>query len=245
MLSLEKNTNKTIKLISQVDGRDKLYKTAQYAARVAWWVSQHNGADKATQARFSGLDSSLSEARRVFRLGGFVREAKDLLRHVESRQFTTYLEIFKFINNAANLLGECLDVLMWATKIRAINVARTRVEYWRNLLWMTSILYCLTDNIVTMRQILQHRHQLLAQKQKLMTHNDVPITEHIKSRSHLNGEIHSVHEKMSNASLTLVRYISDFILCSASLRSFDNKGVIGAIGLVSGYIGLNQTWKKL
>jgi len=252
MTKLEVSTNKALSLLAQVDGRDKLYKTCQYGSRLVWWVLQSKGADPKLLGKFSGLDGSFSEARRVFRLGGFIKWTKDLVREPFLSGNTALLPTFKFVSTLSNLIAECLDVFIWAAKIKVLNIDKKRWDWWRNLLWMITILYAIVDQIVAMKQILQQRKYLLQQK-NLLEHSDANTPKHTTSdktpireqKIRLNSDIAEVHEKITNVIYTYIRYGCDLYMCKRMLQDNEHKGLYGLLGVVSGVIGLNQAWKKL
>jgi len=260
-MSLEVSTNKALSLLAQVDGRDKLYKTCQYGARLVWWILHSKGADPKVTAKFSGLDSSLSDARRVFRLGGFIKWSKDLLREPFLSGNMAFLPAFKFFSTLSNLLAECLDVIIWGAKIKVVNVNKKQWDWWRNALWMITILYAIVDQIVAMKQILAQRKYLLQQKslmeysattsstqkyvEKYNTPDAVTTTTIREQKVRLNGDITELHDKITNVIYSYIRYGSDFYMCSALLADNEHKGMFGLLGVISGIIGLKQTWKKL
>jgi hypothetical protein len=94
---MQVQSDKFIKLITSVDGRDKLYKTIQYSARTAWWITNAKDPKHPSLSVLASLDSTLSEARKVFRLGGFVREYKDL---VANKWEPTLMGTFKCVFHA-------------------------------------------------------------------------------------------------------------------------------------------------
>lgn len=249
-------TNKTLILLSQLDGRDKIYKTCQYGARLVWWILHSKHADPKLLHMFSGLDSSFSDARRVFRLGGFVKWAKDLLREPFLAGDRNPLLSFRFLCTLSNFIAECLDVVIYATKIKVISVDKKRWDWWRNLLWMITILYAITDQIVAMKQILAHRKRLLQQK-TLLEYSEVSSSEKYtekynlsatalrEKKVQLNSEVAEVHEKITNVVYNYIRFACDMHMCASLLQNKEHKGVFGLLGVISGVIGLKQSWKKL
>jgi len=257
-------TNKTLSLLSQVDGRDKLYKVCQYGSRLAWWMLDSKGASPDLKAKLAGLDSSFSDARRVFRLGGFIKGVKDLLRDPIWEGNTNSMQNFKFLSTLCNTIGECQDIVIYGAKLKVLNANKTRWEWWRNCMWMVTILYAFLDQIVIMRQTLAQRKHLLLQK-KLIEYSDslshssssIPTaTSTYSNRNNasttirekkiqLNADIEDVHEKITNTIYTIIRYYCDFMLCSLALASREHKGVFGALGVMSGVLGLMSSWQKL
>jgi Peroxisomal biogenesis factor 11 (PEX11) len=145
-------SDKFQKLISTVDGRDKLYKTIQYGARVAWYITNTKDPKHPSLVKLAALDATMSEARRVFRLGGFIREYKDLVSH---KITPTLMGIFKFTSNLGNTIGEVMDLIIWLAKLRVLDVSKDRWEWWRNILWMNNILYILSDQFFLFLQTWQ------------------------------------------------------------------------------------------
>jgi len=249
-MALSVSTNKALILLSQVDGRDKVYKTCQYGARLAWWILQTKGADTKLLSKLSGLDSSFSDARRVFKLGNFCKEIKDLVKEPFLQGNKTFLYTFRFFSTLCSVLGELMDVMIYASKIKAININRGRWEWWRSTLLMVNLLYAFTDQIILMKQTLEHRKHLLEEKKRIdvadrytTTTYDNNTTKEVKAQ--IAGDIVDVNEKVSNIITTHVRYGCDFVLCSAQLCDWEHKGLFGLLGVVGAVIGLKQAWKKL
>lgn len=150
--SLDKQSDKFLKLLSTVDGRDKLYKTVQYTARTAWWIINSKDPKNPILPKLSSLDSTFSDARKAFRLGGFIREYKDLIANPCT---PTLMGVFKYTNNVGCLIGESMDLVVWLAKHRVVNVNRERWEWWRSVLWMLNILYILSDQFLLFKQTYQ------------------------------------------------------------------------------------------
>lgn len=150
---LDKQSDKFLKLVSTVDGRDKLYKTIQYTARTAWWILNSKDPKNPALAKLSSLDSTFSDARRTFRLGGFIREYKDLVANTPCTP--TLMGVFKYTNNLGCFIGETMDLVVWLAKHRAVNVNKDSWEWWRNVLWMLNIFYTLTDQFLLFKQTYQ------------------------------------------------------------------------------------------
>jgi len=267
MTTLEVATNKTLSLLSQVDGRDKVYKSCQYGARLVWWMLYSKGADPKLLQKFSGLDGSFSEARRVFRLGGFIRGAKDLMREPFVAGNTSFLYSFKFLSTLSNFIAESMDVFIWGSKIKVVNVDKKRWDWWRNVMWMVTIWYSVIDQIVLMRQLLARRKYLLQQKslleysdttspqkytEKYTTSNTTTITTSNttpaaiwEKKIRLNSDLAELHDKITNTIYSYIRYGCDFYMCSALLADREHKGVFGLLGVISGVLGVKQSWKRL
>jgi len=218
-------SDKIIKLLSTVDGRDKLYKAVQYMARTAWWITNARDPKNPSLSRLAGLDSVFSEARRAFRLGGFMREYKDL---IACTQDGTVMTRFKYVNHLGNTIGEVMDVVIWLAKLKVIMVSKERWEWWRNVLWMINILYMLTDQYLLFKQT----WKVYAQLQP-----------HMQVSQDAKKESKYVEDKLRSFTLSFVRYIADFFLCSAMLRDYNHKGYMGILGSVSGISGVISTWR--
>jgi len=244
-MALSSATNKSLILLSQVEGRDKIYKTSQYGARLMWWILHSKGADASLLHKFSGLDSSFSDARRVFRLGGFIKWAKDLLKEPFLSGDRSFLVSFKFLSTLSNLIAECLDVVIYGAKIKVLpHVDKKQWDWWRNLLWMITILHAITEHIMIMKHTLAHRKHLLQHKKAIEYSDDTSTT--IKEKKvHLNSDIAEVHDKIVNILYSYIRYMCDIYMCASLLRNKEHKGIFGLLGVISGAIGIKQTWKKL
>lgn len=221
-------SDKVLKLLSTVDGRDKFYKTVQYGARTAWWITHSKDPKNAQLPKLQALDSVLSEARRAFRLGGFVREYKDFVVCKNSTDISP-MGRFKMVNHLGNCIGETMDVIIWCAKLKVVNVSKERWEWWRNVLWMINVLYTLTDQYLLFKQTWKVYSQL-------QPHTGLPDTK---------KEASFVEDKLRAFILVFARYIADFFLCSAMLCDYNHKGYMGILGSISGLSGVISTWRKL
>ena len=143
-------SDKFIKLISAVDGRDKLYKTIQYIARTAWWLTNSRNPKHSSLSKLKTLDSTFSEARKTFRLGGFVRDYKELIS--TKYDMDNFMSVFKYASNMGNVVGEVMDLMLWLAKVKVVNINKDTWDWWRNLLWMVGILYTLTEQFILLKQ---------------------------------------------------------------------------------------------
>jgi len=224
--SNETTTSKFLKLIATVDGRDKLYKTLQYGSRTAWWITHSKDPKNPALAKLASLDAVLSEARRVFRLGGFVKEYKEFVACKESKDV---MGRFKMVNHLGNCIGETMDVIIWCAKLKVVSLSKERWEWWRNVLWMINVLYSLTDQYLLFRQTWKVYTQL---------HPHMGLPDAKKEAAY-------VEDKLRANLLAFARYIADFFLCSAMLYNFNHKGYMGILGSISGLSGVVSTWRKL
>jgi len=239
-------TNKTLVLLSQTDGRDKIYKVVQYGSRLLWWLAHTQDSTSPSPSntlllsRLARLDSSLSDARRVFRLGGFIRGFVSAIR--ESAGNMTFLHSFKFLSVLSNFAMESMDVIIWGAKIKVINANKRQWDWWHNFLWMIGIFYIFTDQINALTRTLAQRTHLLQQKKDFERSSDLQLKERKKL---INKEIAGVHEQLVNIIYTFIRYGCDFYMCTALLCDREHRGMFGLMGSISGILGLMQSWKKL
>lgn len=124
------------------------------------------------------------------------------------------------------------------------------------MLWMITILYAITDQIIAMKQILAQRKLLLQQK-KMIEYSEITSPEKFtekyntpssalrEKKIQLNGDIAEVHDKITNTVYSLIRFACDWHMCANLLRQKEHKGLFGLLGVISGIIGLKQSWKKL
>jgi len=230
MQSIDDQTRKFISLLHTVDGRDKLYKTIQYAARLTFFLTHNKDPSSPLLSKLSSLDSCFSEARRAFRLGGFVRETKDIRAYIAKGIDRNFMSRFKLVSMCGTLVGECMDVIIWGAKIKVLEgVSKAKWEWWRNVLWMINIWY----NLIDQWMLFQQTWKVYS---KLQPHLEIPETK---------KEAAGVEEKLKSTALVLIRFIADFFLCTSMLRDYNHKGVVGLLGVVSGASGVVSAWKKL
>lgn len=173
-----------MKLLTTVDGRDKLYKTIQYGARALWWFIFCKDPKNSVLPKLASLDSATSDARRVFRLGGFFREFQNLLI---CKPGVSTMHTFKTVSTLSSFLGEVLDVIIWVAKLRVVNLNRDRWDWWRNLLWMVTVWYTLIENYLLVSQLWQAYLRLvciLSKSHSSSPHTWVSVKTHHSSSSH-------------------------------------------------------------
>ena len=106
------NVDKLIKLLSQTDGRDKLYKFGANSAKIIAW--SYSVTDPAAAKRWGALATSIGEGRSLMRMGKWTSNTQKL--HGYSKKFGNlaqkeFLEILRIIGDFGYVLGDNLAYL--------------------------------------------------------------------------------------------------------------------------------------
>lgn len=94
-------------------GRDKTYRTIQYAARFLAWYEYRKGATKETVARLQTIKSQLGLSRKLMRIGKFLEHMQAALKATTIQDpIVSYAAIGRQIGYACYLM---LDSLQWVS----------------------------------------------------------------------------------------------------------------------------------
>jgi len=103
------------KLFNTTEGRDKIFKSVQYTGRFALYhLACHPGSNPQLISLLTKLVSTLSSARRVFRLGRWIGDINGFVSSLHSRENTKLLEFaVSFVTNILGLASDTCEDLNW------------------------------------------------------------------------------------------------------------------------------------
>ncbi|XP_033105707.1 peroxisomal membrane protein 11A-like [Anneissia japonica] len=129
-----------VKYTSYTEGRDKIYRTIQYASRfVLWYLSRH-GSQSSFQQKVKNLESAITTSRKLFRMArciDFALKAVDALRTTDEK-----LMIFSLIGSIGKAGWLVLDHAIWFGQIKVFTVESQRwakISYWLWLIGVTAL----------------------------------------------------------------------------------------------------------
>lgn len=112
--------DKVIKLLSQTDGRDKIYKFGANASKLVAWTQATQS--PSTAKAFNGLAGSIGEGRSLMRMGKWVGNASKLNaagKKIGNLSHKELLEVLRVIGDFGYVLG---DNLAYLAKYKVISV---------------------------------------------------------------------------------------------------------------------------
>eukprot|EP01113_Clastostelium_recurvatum_P036390 TRINITY_DN5177_c0_g1_i1.p1 TRINITY_DN5177_c0_g1~~TRINITY_DN5177_c0_g1_i1.p1 ORF type:complete len:228 (+),score=43.27 TRINITY_DN5177_c0_g1_i1:90-773(+) len=223
--------DKASRYIAQWDGKDKIVKLGQYTARLLAYMALHAPMDKKRAANYATqltkMEASFSDARRAFRLGGIVREYNNYLNLSPKRNPDLYW--FEEIQVYAAMVMECLEFVIWASKIKIMTLHPRWIKL-SDSMWLVRLVYALTLTF----------SQLSTLKRKTLSH----LTDKDNGR-HASQHLAEYEQQRRMLVLSVVRILADMAVCVSGIIERSHKGFTAACGVVSSIIGIYQGWKKL
>ncbi|KYQ96805.1 elongation factor Tu [Tieghemostelium lacteum] len=252
---------KIIKILSELNGRDKIFKFIQYFSKILHYgiekrlllyklfkvLFRFN--DKTVQDRLEALEYSLSDARVVYRLGGFFYEFKSLLDFIRNRgksivpckwssliNFQTLQSIvigqFELVDQIFSFYSEIADVIFWGTKIKIFKFKFiSTVGKVSDFIWIYSLSIFM---IRILYQFFKLQYQLIHSRRLSTKEISIEQKEKIKEQ---------IRERNSLLK-SIILMIGEFGLCICSIYEIENNLIIGLSGCLSALISLQEIWNE-
>ncbi|XP_071942695.1 uncharacterized protein [Antedon mediterranea] len=225
-MSMSKQTQNSVirdyvKYTSYTEGRDKIYRTIQYASRfVLWYLSRRDSVTSFHQ-KVKNLESAITTSRKLFRMLrciDFSLKAVDALRTTDEK-----LKMFALIGSIGKAGWLVLDHAIWFGQIKVFTVESQRwakLSYWLWLIGVTAL--ALRD----FRKI----NLLVAQAKKLRSQSE-------------REEKTAIKAELDKARIEFLIDVSDAFIPLAALN-FCSKG-LGALGgviasIAGGYLAYEK-----
>lgn len=213
--------SKLIKLTSQVNGADKVFRSAVYLLKLYCWHLQKQG-KKDLLSKLTKIASSFNDTRVHFRLFGLL----STIEYFPRKAPTSIDEWFELIQAASMLVYYPAEHVYWLsnhglTSVKSestINaISRMSCQAWALYIIIEIVKICKSFNALL--------HEELSQK----------------------GNICDLHEKKRELSIRLVSQVCDLVLALHwSLKSSPISPFwIGCCGSISSLIGLVNTMKRV
>jgi len=234
-LILHPLVNDSLKVASTTVGRDKAYRTVQYAARALAWYYAQRGYPKEAVAQMSAIKSALGTTRKVMRLGKPMEHFQAAVKAMTlADPILRVLAISRQLGYAFYLIN---DALVWAhsAKIKVYAKDRfARISVNASRFWAIGIASSILSGLYKLRDV-QVRQARIQKAGTLATP---------EKEADRKVEIKALRTQYYATRYQLIQDLCDFTLPMSSLGYFNlNEGVLGVAGLISSLMGL-QTQKR-
>jgi len=226
----------SIKVAATTVGRDKVYRSVQYAARFLAWYYAKQGYSKEAVAQMSAIKSALGTTRKVMRLGKPMEHLQSAIKAQSiADPILKFTAIVRQLGYAAYLVN---DHLSWAhsAKIKVFSKDQAaRIGRNANRAWAIGIASSIISGLYKLQAIQQRSKAALTPRNTPEKESDRKI------------ELKTLMKRYKDARYQLIQDLFDFVLPMSNLGFFNlNEGVLGLAGLASSLMGLStQTTKVL
>ncbi|KAL6079637.1 Glycosomal membrane protein [Balamuthia mandrillaris] len=208
------------KFLALTEGRDKLYKFAQYGSRVvAWWFLTFSPQSTNVQ-RFERLDSVISDVRKLLRFFKFLEEIQRLRTLKETKPLYILgsigksfgMSLYFFFNN-----------LSWLCKYGAIKGEAKKYSDWSMWWWFIGVLCSFLMNVGRYRENLRKQKRMLSAQ-----------------------ELKEYRNEQKQLQLAMIRELANLQISSAlvDLNPMKSKGLVGLAGVIEALLGAHAIWKR-
>ncbi|XP_026167187.1 peroxisomal membrane protein 11A [Mastacembelus armatus] len=230
-----------IQFTSQSQGRDRIFRTTQYACALAAYFLRNTSKRKDLVAKLKSLEVNMSAGRKLFRLGNTVNSIEAARRTMQLSDRALCLCL-----TAANInraLYFFCDNLLWA---RSVGLIRTiDKEHWSlnaSRFYFLSLVMNLTRDVYVVSQLMLHIARDKHFRQKMAQHlNESPeIAEAVIPQ--MDAFLFLLLESLKThpaVALDMVKNVCDLFIPLDRLGIHQsNAGVVGFCGLISSLIGI-------
>ncbi|EPQ28953.1 uncharacterized protein PFL1_03243 [Pseudozyma flocculosa PF-1] len=227
--------NQLLRFWSTTVGRDKTYRTIQYAARFLAWYEYRKGATKETVARLTTIKSQLGLSRKLMRVGKFLEHFQAALKATTIQDpVVSYAAIGRQLGYGFYLI---LDTLQWlhSSKVYTFS-APTAASISKNAarFWMTGLTFSLLSGsyktyVLNSRLAAAKRPRATAEKE----------AERKVELAQISTEQAAVRYQMTQDAL-------DWVIpaTGADVLALD-EGILGLAGCVSSLMGARTQWRAV
>ncbi|CAF0720221.1 unnamed protein product [Adineta steineri] len=220
-----------VRFTSRTAGRDKVYRTVQYASRfLAWYYinKRHAGSTIQRIELFQNLETVMSLTRKGMRLGRFMDYIKSVLEsfHIRNKRIGTLFGLIAVCQGLFMLL----DNLLLFHRFKIIHLTNPqRLQHYLYQVWLLWISFALTRDYYEMQAsfaIGQHHHYQQKQDKSLLKR---------------------VNIFWANKPLVIdtIKNLCDLYIPLSNLNIVHaNPGLQGFVGTISSILGLLQLWDK-
>ncbi|KAI1301920.1 Peroxisomal membrane protein 11B [Halotydeus destructor] len=220
---------------NQSNGREKLFRFIQYVSRFMWSLLKNMKHHKLTVERLKYLESEMSNARRVIRLGRFVEMMHSSTKSMNLNDPS--LRITITMSRISTALFLFSDNLIWLNRLRLVNIDEVKWSKTANKLW----LYSITMNL------LRDLHELKRIMSNYGRHSTSPFISRRPS-CHESGifspELEAIKRFVlthKSLSVDLLKNVCDFFLPLSSLGHVNlSPTTVGLLGAVSSAAAMLQ-----
>ncbi|XP_040893465.1 peroxisomal membrane protein 11A [Toxotes jaculatrix] len=230
-----------IKFTSQSQGRDRIFRAAQYACALSVYVLRNNTGRKELVAKLKGLEANVSAGRKLLRLG-------NTLNSIEAAKRTMQLSdrVLCLCLTAANInraLYFICDNVLWARSVGLIrDIDKERWSLNASRCYFFSLVMNLTRDVYVVLHLMMQRARDKQFRQKMDRYlSESPeVAEAVIPQ--LDALLFLLLESLKShpaVALDTLKNICDLFIPLDRLGIYQsNAGVVGFCGLISSLIGI-------
>ncbi|XP_028287992.1 peroxisomal membrane protein 11A-like isoform X2 [Parambassis ranga] len=230
-----------IKLTSQSQGRDRIFRATQYACALSAFLLRNNPERKELVAKLKSLEANMSAGRKLFRLGNTANSIEAAKRTMQLSDRVLCLCL-----TAANInraLYFICDNVLWARSvglIRSVDKERWSINATR--FYLFSLVMNLSRDVYVILQLMVKRARDKQFKQKMDQHfSESPdVAEAVIPQ--LDAFLFVLLKTLKShpaVALDTLKNVCDLFIPLEKLGIYQsNAGVVGFCGLVSSVIGI-------
>lgn len=230
-----------VKLTNQSQGRDRVFRTTQYACALSAYLLRNQSNREALVAKLKSLESNMSAGRKLFRLGNTLNSIDAAKRTVQIADPVLCLSL-----TAANLsraLYFVCDNLLWLRNVGLVrDLDKERWSLHASRCYLFSLIMSLIRDSYVIGQLMVQRARDKEFKKKMDTHlRESPevaeaVVPQLDALLFLLLQIFKSHPAVA---LDTLKNICDLFIPLDKLRIYQsNAGVVGFCGLISSLIGI-------
>jgi len=234
-LILHPLVSQSLQVTATTVGRDKVYRSVQYAARFLAWYYARQGFSKDSVAQMSAIKSALGTTRKVMRLGKPMEHLQAAVKAMAVAD--PILKITAIARQLGYALYLANDHLVWlnSAKIKVFAKDRlARINYNAARFWAMGIAASIISGLYKIRAI-QVKTKASQRPQSTP-----------EKEADRKVQIRELQKQYAATRYQLVQDLFDFTLPMSSLGYFNfNEGVLGLAGLASSLMGLSTQIDKV
>ncbi|XP_044048055.1 peroxisomal membrane protein 11A isoform X1 [Siniperca chuatsi] len=230
-----------VKFMNQSQGRDRIFRAAQYACTLSIYLLRNNSERKDLVVKLKSLEAHMSAGRKLFRLGNTLNSTEAAKRTLQLSDRVLCLCL-----TAANInraLYFICDNVLWARSVGLIRDIEK--EHWSlnaSRCYFISLVMSLTRDVYVVIQLMVQRARDKHFRQKMDLHlNENPeVAEAVIPQ--LDAFLFLLLESLKShpaVALDTLKNICDLFIPLDRLGIYQsNAGVVGFCGLISSLIGI-------
>lgn len=226
------NVDSFLKTLESTNGRDKLGKLLQYAARFcAWYLAKYNPQDKASIAKAVGVQKGIASARKLTRLlkwWGMILKIQEAFAKKGLNHSVT--EILRHLSTFGLANYFFWDNLNWAISLGLIKGDAAKYGKWSMYGWFAGLVFAImADTIALVKAVKDH--------QKTKSDSSSPTA---SSGSCCGLLAPAVAQKFA---LTYAKNIGDLCVATKGIQLYEfSEGWLGICGMVASLVGFHELW---
>lgn len=222
---------RTFRLLEKTSGRDRLCRVIQYGSKFISWLLQQEGVSDEVVVRVRTLESSISTARKLFRLGKSFDHLRVAFQTIHLKDpIQRFLITFAKINRFLFLL---FDHLVWAGRVKLLKVDTKRWTKNSARFWLLAVVCCLLRDMYDFFCALRI-------EQVRLKHDSTGAEKTLKN---------AVTRTICNNSALVLDFVKNGADIFLPISQLDigsglSSGLIGILGVVSSICSLATIWNE-